>query len=204
MIRAMVIDGPAVGATTLAAPCDAGVRMGMPEADWSREELSGRACWENDQIGQSRRCAPRYWFLGKILLLIQDEVEDGHWESWCEEHAVQRNRWQRGRLLAMAFRDSPDAVDGLTVQAAEALAREVLGLPPRQTAADTKLRRWLTSLEKSAQARLDEFDALTRPDGLRPRIAELIRQLTALDQACHVLEQRHSAASKPRRAKRPK
>jgi hypothetical protein len=136
-------------------------------------------------------------------LLVQEEVEDGHWESWCEEHTIQRNRWQRGRLLAMAF-DSPDEVAGLTVQTAEALARQALGLPQRQTVADTKLRRWLTSLERSSQERLDEFSQVIQPDGLRPRIAELIRQLTVLDQACLALEQRRSAVSKSHRVKKPK
>jgi hypothetical protein len=204
MIRAISDDGSTAHTAALTLQCDAGVRMGMPEAGWSREELSGRACWENEQIGRSRRCAPQYWYLGKILRLVQDQVQDGHWESWCEEHTIQRNRWQRGRLLAMAF-DSPDDVADLTVHAAEALAREALGLPPRQTAADTKLRRWLRSLEKSSQQRLDESSQVARPDGLRPRIAELIRQLTALDHALVALEKRTaSRAAKPRRDKRPK
>lgn len=126
MTRDMLDADSAAGASTLMVHCDADIRMGMPESGWSRDELSGRARWENEHIGQSRYCAPRYWYLGKILLLVQEAVEQGRWKLWCKEHAIHRNRWRRGRLLALAFA-SPDEVAGLTVQAAEALAREALG-----------------------------------------------------------------------------
>jgi hypothetical protein len=183
---------------------DARVRAGVPDADWTREDLSRRAVWENNQIGQSRYCSPNYWCLGKILLLIQADIKHGHWEAWCEEHKIQPDRWKCGRVLALAF-SSPDKVARLPVKAAEAAARELLGPPPRQSTADTKLRRWVTALEESLQNRLDELPEVTRPDGLRPRLGEIRRKLTALDHALVGLEKRTaSRAAKPRRDKRPK
>jgi len=59
-------------------------------------------------------------------------------------------------------------------------------------------------LDKSSQERLDEFPHVTRRDGLRPRLAVLMRRLAALDQALAVLEKQRSALTKPRRRKRPK
>ncbi|HQU47396.1 MAG TPA: hypothetical protein PK867_31625, partial [Pirellulales bacterium] len=159
-------DGYASESAIALAEPDGGVRTDVPNAGWTREELSDRARWENDQIGQSRYCAPRYWYLGKILLLVQADVQHGHWEAWCEAHEIQPDRWKCGRALAMAF-GSADDVARLTVKAAEAAAREILGLEPRQSSADAKLRRWVKSLEKSSQERRDEFPHITRPDGLR-------------------------------------
>ena len=164
----LVDDGYARESAIALAEPEGGVRLDVPDADWTREELSDRARWENDQIGQGRNCAPRYRYLGQILLLVQADVQYGHWEAWCEEHQIQSDRWKCGRVLALAF-GSADDVAHLTVKAAEAAARDILGLEKRQSSADAKLRRWLTSLEKSSQARLNEFPQITRPDGLRPR-----------------------------------
>jgi len=195
-------DGYASESAIALAEPNGGVRTDVPDDRWTREELSDRARWENDQIGQSRFCAPRYWYLGKILLVVQADVQHGHWEAWCEQHEIQPDRWKCGRVLALAFA-SADDVARLTVKAAEAAAREILGLEPRQSSADAKLRRWLTAMEKAANVRLDEFDHVTRPDGVRPRIAELKRRLTEIEHRCAALEKRQATAAR-KRPKKPR
>lgn len=177
-------------------PCPA-VRKGIPSGDWSLEELYDRAEWEAKHIGQSKLCAPRYWNFGKAMLLVQAQVVAGGWKAWCVERSIQPDRWKRGRLLALAF-SSPDEVAHLPIEAATDLARELLGLPRRQTAADTRLRRSLTLMKKSLQKGLDEFGSITSTDGLRSRIADVRNKLAALDHACIALERR----LQPRGAKR--
>ncbi|HVA46450.1 MAG TPA: hypothetical protein VNH11_08760 [Pirellulales bacterium] len=189
--------------------CSADIRMDVPADDWTLDELLDRAAWENQQIGKSRRCSPRYWYYGKSLLLAQSQVGKGGWKAYCTEKEVNLDAWKRGRLLALAF-PSPDDVADLTVEAATALARELLGLPARQTKADTKLRRALTLMGKSLQKRLDDFPQVSSTDGLCRRIDNVTRLLRTLDQECTALERRlcqkrlRSAVAKPRRVKRPK
>jgi hypothetical protein len=189
MIEALHADSFARSGDT---SCDSGaaVRTGVPNGDWSLEELYLRAAWEANHIGRSEFCSIRYWNFGKAMLLVQSQVLEG--------------RWKRGRLLALAF-SSPDQVANLTINAATELARELLGLPRRRTAADAKLRRSLTLMNKSLQSSLDDFDGVTNADGLRRRIAELARKLSALDRACIALDERlDSFGGKRSRLKRPK
>jgi hypothetical protein len=58
-------------------------------------------------------------------------------------------------------------------------------------------------MEKTLKKRLDEFNGVTGAKGLPARIAELMRELTALEHACAALERRRAAAlAKPRRARK--
>lgn len=164
-------------------------RMDFPTDGWTLYELYHRARWEDQQIGLSQRCCPRYWFFGKVLLLVQAQVAEGGWQAWCAENHIQRDRWHCGRLLALAF-EVPDDVAELTIDEAERLAREILGLPERRSTADAKLRRSLSAMKKSLQERLDEFDAVTSTEGLRQCIAEIRQKLTAIEHACIALERR--------------
>lgn len=161
----------------------ASVRMGVPNADWSERELYDRARWENQQIRHTRSHAPRYWFLGKVLLALQQQVKPGRWEAWCKKHKIQRDRWKRGRLLALAF-DSADQVAELPILAAVDRARERLGLPPRPTSTDGKIRRWLKEANERVRSRLNELPSVASPGDLRPLIAELTCSLVELDRAC--------------------
>jgi hypothetical protein len=173
--------------------------MDQPTREWTLWELYDRALWENSQIGQCRRCAPNYWYFGKAMLLAQAQVPEGQWKAWCVEHQIQPDRWKRGRHLALAFASADDVAE-LTIEAADALAREILGLPRRRSTADAKLRRSLTAMKETLKNRLDESGSVTRPDGLRSRITRLKHQLTALDHALAALEHRRaSALAKPRR-----
>ena len=174
--------------------------MGVPMRDWTLDELYDRADWEDKQIGQCQRCSPRYWYFGKAMLLVQAQVPEGGWKAWCVEKKIQPDRWKRGRLLALAF-PSPEAVAHLTVDAAVALARELLGLPPRQTAADTKLRRSLTLMGKMLQKRLDEFARVSSTEGLGWRIADVRWKLNAIEQECLALDNRLRQATPTRRPK---
>jgi hypothetical protein len=188
MIQAVHADFP-VSLRAAAGDISAEARMGVPASDWTLDELYVRAEWESKQIGRSEHSSPRYWYFGKAMLLVQKQVVEGGWKAWCVEKRIQPDRWKRGRLLALAFH-SPDEVANLTIDAATELARELLGLPRRQTAADAKLRRSLSVMNKSLEKRLDEFAGITNTDGLRPHLAELRRKLAALDHACLTLENR--------------
>lgn len=183
------------------------IRQGLPGPDWTRDELFARAVWEYDRIETGETYSPRYWLLGKFLLVVREAFGPDlkGWQAWrVRAKLINRTRCERSMLLARAF-GSPDELERMSVLAALALAAERLGLEPRQTTADARLRRWLTALEKSSRERLDEFSRVTQPDGLRRRIAALIRQLGALDQACATLERRRGPAiAKSRRAKQPK
>jgi hypothetical protein len=202
MIQAIfpkVLETCATTADALGSP-----RMDSPTDRWTLHELYERAKWEHQQIGHSQRCCPRYWYFGKVLLLVQAQVPDGRWQEWCADNGIQRDRWHCGRLLAKAFASADDVAD-LILADAEALARDILGLPERRSTADAKLRRSLSAMTKSLQERLDEFESVTRVDGLRSRIAELAHKLAALDRACIALDERlQSRGGKPPRPKRPK
>ena len=177
-------------------------RMDFPTDRWTLQELYERAKWEDQQIGHSQRCCPRYWYFGKVLLLVQAQVPEGQWQAWCVENGIQRDRWHCGRLLAKAF-GSPYDVAEMIIDEAEALAREILGLQRRSTA-DAKLRRSLSAMNKSLAERLDEFAQVTNVEGVRVRLAELRRKLNELDAACAALERRRQCALvKPRRAAVP-
>jgi hypothetical protein len=142
--------------------------------------------------------------LGKALRIVRKQVPEGAWKAWCIAHRV-LDAWKRGRLLSEAFVDSPDPVAHLAVEPACDLARERLGLPRRQTAADARLRRSLARMKKSLRDRLAEFSTMTSAGGLRRRIAEVREQLDELERACIALEKRTAwHVAKPRRAKRPK
>ncbi|HVA50386.1 MAG TPA: hypothetical protein VNH11_28795 [Pirellulales bacterium] len=177
-------------------------RMDFPSEGWTLPELYDRARWEDKEIGHCQRCCPRYWFFGKVLLLVQAQVPEGGWQDWCIENHIQRDRWHCGRLLALAF-ESPDDVAELTIDEAERLAREILGLPQRRSTADAKLRRWLSAMSKSLQERLDEFGEVTNVKDVRVYVAELRRKLNELDAACAALEKRHPAPVRKRRKQKP-
>ena len=178
---------------------EADVRMGVPGGDWSRDELDARAVWENEQIKPRQRHATHYWFLGKVLLAVGRDFDPAQWRAWREAHQINRTRCERAQLIAQAFRLEQD-VANLPVLVAVALARERLGRPPRQTAADARLRRSLSAMNKSLAKRLDEFDRVTDPDGVPPLTAELKRQLTEIEHRCAILEKRPATAA----GKRPK
>jgi hypothetical protein len=179
------------------------VRMDMPDEGWTLDELYNRVAWEAAQIGKSRRSAPRYWYLGKALRIVRKQVPEGAWKAWCIAHRV-LDAWKRGLLLTEAFVGSPDPVAHLAVGPACDLARERLGRPRRQTAADARLRRSLARMKKSLRERLAEFSSMTGAGGLRRRIAEVREQLDELERACIALEKRARAAVKPRREKKAK
>ncbi|HET6884086.1 MAG TPA: hypothetical protein VFI31_28285, partial [Pirellulales bacterium] len=189
------------GINPCAAPV-AGVRMDLPSAAWTLEELYARASWENDEIQKCRKHATRYWYLGKVLLFLQDQVAEGRWEAWCEAHRVNRNRWQRGRLLALAFQSAENVAD-LTVQEAVEQAKEILGIEAGQTAAGAKLRRSLTLFLKSLDKSLSEFDSVKTADAVLPRIADVRQKLAELEHACLALQVRTATAVVPRRATKP-
>ncbi|HQU46324.1 MAG TPA: hypothetical protein PK867_26190 [Pirellulales bacterium] len=189
---------PGAVETCSAAPdAVSGLRMDLPTDRWTLPELYERAKWEDRQIGHSQRCCPQYWYFGKVLLLVQAQVRDGRWQGWCVENGIQRDRWHCGRLLALAFA-SPNDVADMTIAEAEALAREILGLPERRSTADAKLRRSLSAMSKSLEERLDEFAEVTNVNGVRVRVAELRRKLNELDAACAALEQRGPATARER------
>ena len=175
----------------------------LPAADWTLEELHARALWENDAIKQAKRHAPRYWYLGKVLLVVQGEIGHGKWKRWCDERHINRNRWQRGRHLALAF-SSAEKVAGMTIEAAHDLACKVLGIERRRSAADARLRRSLLRMRKSLEEHIEGFGAVTSAAGLRSQIADVRQLLAALDNAAAALEERDSVLELPRRAKRPK
>jgi hypothetical protein len=185
------------------AASEAEVRMDMPDDHWTIAELYGRAAWEVGQIGKSRRCSPRYWYFGKSMLLVQQQVANGGWKAWCAARHIPADRWKRGRLLALAFA-SPDALADLTIEAATNKARELLGIQRRRTAADARIRRSLVRMRKSLEKHLEGFAQITRAAGLRSQIAAVRQMLVALDNAAAALEGRDSVLALPRRAKRPK
>jgi hypothetical protein len=164
------------------APPDAeNVREGLPDPDWTRQELCARAVWEYQRIDKGETYSPRYWFLGTFLR----EVRHGFgldlqgWKDWrLRAKLANRTRCERSMLMARAF-DSPDELEDVPVLAALALAAERLGLEPRQSTAGAKLRRRLTSIAKTLKKCLDEFAEVKSADGLGWRIAE-VRQFAAL------------------------
>ncbi|MGH7140106.1 MAG: hypothetical protein ACREHD_30575 [Pirellulales bacterium] len=180
-----------------------GVRMDLPAADWTLEELHARALWENEAIKRAKRHAPRYWYLGKVLLVVQGAIGHGNWKRWCDERHINRNRWQRGRHLAMAFESADDVAD-MTIEAAHDLACELLGIKRRRTAADARLRRSLVRMRTSLEKQLEAFGAIASAAGLRAQIADVRQMLAALDNAAAAHEERDSVLALPRRAKHPK
>ncbi|HQU44874.1 MAG TPA: hypothetical protein PK867_18815 [Pirellulales bacterium] len=201
MIQAIHADAADRCAATTSDSCQT-PRLDEPTGEWTLWQLYDRALWENAQIGQRRRCAPSYWYFGTAMRFVQGQVPGGAWKAWCIEHKIQANRWKRGRHLALAFDSAADVAD-MTIEAADALACEILGIAKRSSTADTKFRRWLTAMEKALKKRLDEFDCMTRPDGVLVRIAELKRQLTQIEHRCAALEKRQTAPI-PKRRKKPR
>jgi hypothetical protein len=164
------------------APPDAEkVRVGLPDPDWTRDELCARAVWEYQRIDKGETYSPRYWFLGTFLREVRHGfgVDLQGWNDWrLRARLANRTRCERSMLLARAF-DSPDELEHVPVLAALALAAERLGLAPRQSTADARLRRRLASLAKTLKKCLDEFAEVKSADGLGWRIAE-VRQFAAL------------------------
>ncbi|HEV3339254.1 MAG TPA: hypothetical protein VG125_02820 [Pirellulales bacterium] len=166
------------------------IRQGLPGPDWSRDELYARAVWEYRRIDRGETYSPRYWFLGMFLLAVPKEFELGAWKQWClRRDLLNRTRCERSMLIARAF-NSADEVEHIPVLEAVALAAQRLGLQPRQSAADAKLRRRLTSIGKTLQSCLDEFPAVRSADGLGWRIAGAMQTLRSLDQERIALEER--------------
>lgn len=168
-----------------AEPDDVNIRQGVPSGDWSHQELYDRAKHENKLIGRHEDCAAHYWYLGKALLLVRRDSDHGRWKRWCAAHHIERSRWARASVLARAFA-SPDEFAGMSLKAASALARALLGLKPRQTALEARHRRRLHNLQKVLRKSLDELSgaaALSVRDEL----------LFAVDEAARLLRELHHA-----------
>ena len=164
-------------------PGDGHIRMGVPGDDWSRDELDARAVWEHERIDQCETYAPRYWFLGKALREVRKDMLLPQWKAWRDQRALDRTRCDRAQLLARAF-ESADQLHDTPLLVALALANELLGRAPRQTALDAKFRRWLKLTNTKARERLGEMAGLAAPGQMRPLIADLARSLVELDRAC--------------------
>ncbi len=165
----------------------ASVRTGVPSGDWSRDELRDRAAAENDEITNREHDASHYWFLGKALLPIRADLDEGPWNRWCEETKIERTRWYRAMLLARAF-GSPEEFGGLSIASATDLARERLGIEPCQTPLEAKHQRRLRSMTKTLQNSLDDLDGqaaaeFAAVDGLLLAIDDAGRRLRELRHA---------------------
>jgi hypothetical protein len=184
---------------------DENIRDGLPGPDWSRDELYARAVWEYRRIDKGETHSPRYWFLGKFLRAVREGLDVAGFKQWCRQRKLlNRTRCERSMLIARAF-DLPEELQQLEkipVLAAVALAAEKLGLEPRQTSAEARLRRRLTAMYKTLQKMLDEFPGIAKPDGLGWRIASIMQKLTALDHERRALEAR-VAEVVPKRRQRP-
>lgn len=182
------------------------VRDGLPGPDWTRDELCARAVWEYRHIEKGETYSPKYWFLGKFLREVRCQfgLDAKAWNAWrfhCR--LANRTRCDRSMLLARAF-DSPDEIERIPLLAALALAAERLGLEPRQTTADAKLRRRLASVVKALQKCLGEFSGVTSAAGLERRFAAAKQVLGLLDRERVALERRAGPLAPKRRRKKPK
>lgn len=169
------------------------IREGLPGPDWTRDELYARAVWEYRRIDKGETNSPLYWLLGKFLREVRKELDVQGWNDWRRQRKLlNRTRCDRSMLIARAFDSREELVqlERLPVLAAVAWAAERLGLKRRQAAAEARLRRSLRAMEETLTKRLGEFGGVTRPDGLRPLIAGVKRQLAALDHALAALERR--------------
>jgi hypothetical protein len=181
------------------------IREGLPGPDWTRDELYERAVWEYQQIEKGETNSPLYWRLGRFLLEVRKGFDVQGWNDWRRQRKLlKRTRCERSMLIARGF-ESPEELEQLEhlpVLAAVALTAEKLGLEPRQTTAEARLRRRLTSMHKTLQKILDEFPGVAKPDGLGWRIAGVMQKLTALDHERRALEARVAQVVRKRR-KRP-
>lgn len=178
------------------------IREGLPGPDWTRDELYARAVWEYQRIDRGETYTPRYWFLGRFLLEVRRDFDVKRWKDWLvQSKLVNRTRCERSMLVGRAF-DTPDEVERIPVLAAVAVAAQRLGLKPRQTTADARLRRRLTAMDRTLDKSLDDFTGVSSPDGLGRRIAALNQKLALLDTERLALEQR-LVQFVPKRRRRP-
>ncbi|MGH7140776.1 MAG: hypothetical protein ACREHD_34010 [Pirellulales bacterium] len=125
------------------------VKPGVPDADWTREDLANRADWEIAKLRRRKSYAPIYWWLGKVLLLVRPEFDQrGEWTAWREKHKIDRTKAQRAQFFARAFA-SPDELEGLSIKRAERLARERLGLPEPPTDEEDRIRRRVRQITRN-------------------------------------------------------
>ena len=163
------------------------VRTGVPNGDWTRKELAERAAMENQAITRRENDASHYWFLGKALLPIRADFDDSAWTRWREKNEIERTRGDRAMVLARAF-GSPEEFAGLSIANAHALARQVLGIGPRQTPLEAKHRRRLKTISETVQTSLDD---LAGPDAAQLRVHD--EWLLAIENATRLLrELRHA------------
>lgn len=140
-------------------------------------ELGRRAKDHHQRIvARAREAARDYWLLGSVLNLAKPKFKKGQWYAWLGTLEISRHRADRGRLLARAFK-SPDALDTLTIEEAEALAKRIR--PPAARKLAKKLRRRLGNLAKSIVRTADESAALG--DARGDLLAHADRLAEALD-----------------------
>lgn len=152
MIAALCPDvyfPPSVDTDPQAVPDD--VRPGVPDGGWTRDELDRRADWEVGKTQRKRSCAAAYWWLGKVLKVIEAEFEragdEQGWADWREKHHVNRTREYRCRLYIAAF-GSAKGLERLAIKKADRLAREKAGKQEPQSEEQQRLRRRLLQLKK--------------------------------------------------------
>lgn len=157
-----------------------------PRVTWSMSRLTALAKREHARVHTRRvRVTPHYWRLGRALNLIRRKRKfpRGTWEPWLAAHEITKLNAFRGRRLASFFSSAKD-LHRLSLEDALEMAKPKRG----QTAADARLCRWLRSVKKKAQSRLDQLDGVAVPGAARSLIADAQRELAALDHACLALE----------------
>lgn len=162
-----------------------GVRSGVPDKGWTRQELSRRAVWEYRRVKGRRKDAAEYWPLGQALRFVRRGLKKrrGAWTRWRKARRIDRTRAQRALLFARAFK-SPDEIRDMTIAEATDLANERLGVEPRQAEIDASFRRWLLSLTKTARQRLDDLNKVRSPEMLLPFVDELGELFAQFRGAC--------------------
>jgi hypothetical protein len=148
-----------------AAPPD--VRMGIPNDSWSHDELGERADWEVSKLCCHRDHCPTYWWIGKVMLLVELGLTEQEREAWRKDRHINRTCAYRSLLLVEAF-DSPDELHGLTIREALRRASERLGRPAPRTEAEARIRRRLLQLKKKTLP-----DSLADLDGV-PDVGRLL------------------------------
>lgn len=156
------------------APAREKIRQGVPDAGWSREDLADRADWEIAKLRRRGSYAPIYWWLGKVLLLVRDDLDQrGEWTAWRKKHKIDRTKSQRALHFARAF-DSPGDLEKLSIRKADRLARERLGLPEPASEEEERLRRRLTQLtRRTLPESLKDLAAIAQTRQLLPVIDQL-------------------------------
>ena len=88
-----------------------------------------------------------YWYLGRALNVLRELARYGDWESFLSEHGIEKTRAHRARRIAKLF-DSPDQLEGLTVQQACQSHRERESRPSTEK---PLIERLIRSLKTSAK-----------------------------------------------------